>query len=76
MPQTAYVGGLTIKPIDGLRIQGLYRWYDNHYSDWSPDSREVDGDADRAQVWKTPSYGKLDTSIIQTARDCWFRYDT
>ena len=63
MPQTAYVGGLTIKPIDGLRIQGLYRWYDNHYSDWSPDSREVDGDADRAQVWKTPSYGKLDMHL-------------
>ena len=63
MPQTAYVGGLTIKPIDGLRIQGLYKWYDNHYSDWSPDSREVDGDADRAQVWKTPSYGKMDLHL-------------
>ena len=60
MPQTSYVGGLTLKPIDGLRIQGLYKYYDNHYSDWSPDSREVDGDADRAQVWKSPSYGKLD----------------
>ena len=60
MPQTSYVGGLTLKPIDGLRVQGLYRWYDNHYADWSPDSREVEGDADRAQVWKTPSYGKLD----------------
>ena len=60
MPQTSYVGGLTLKPINGLRVQGLYRWYDNHYADWSPDSREVEGDADRAQVWKTPSYGKLD----------------
>ena len=60
MPQTSYVGGLTLKPVDGLRVQGLYRWYDNHYADWSPDSREVEGDADRAQVWKTPSYGKLD----------------
>ena len=63
MPQTAYVGGLTLKPIDGLRIQGLYRWYDNHYADWSPDSREVEGDADRAQVWKSPSYGKLDLHL-------------
>ena len=63
MPQTAYVGGLTIKPIDGLRVQGLYRWYDNHYADWSPDSREVEGDADRAQVWKSPSYGKLDLHL-------------
>ena len=63
MPQTSYVGGLTLKPIEGLRVQGLYRWYDNHYADWSPDSREVDGDADRAQVWKTPSYGKLDLHL-------------
>ena len=63
MPQTAYVGGLTLKPIDGLSLQGLYRIYENHYADWSPDSREVDGDADRAQVWKTPSYGKLDLHL-------------
>ncbi len=63
MPQTAYVGGLTLKPIDGLMVQGLYKWYDNHYSDWSPDSREVDGDVDRAQVWKSPSYGKLDLHV-------------
>ena len=63
MPQTSYVGGLTLKPVDGLRVQGLYRWYDNHYADWSPDSREVEGDADRAQVWKTPSYGKLDLHL-------------
>jgi iron complex outermembrane recepter protein len=63
MPQTAYVGGLTLKPIDGLSLQGLYRIYDNHYADWSPDSREVDGDADRAQVWKSPGYSKLDLHI-------------
>ena len=31
--------------------------------DWSPDSREVEGDADRAQVWKSPSYGKLDLHL-------------
>jgi hypothetical protein len=46
-----------------LSLQGLYRWYDNHYADWSPDSREVEGDADRAQVWKSPSYGKLDLHL-------------
>jgi len=63
MPQTAYVGGLTLKPIDGLSLQGLYRIYENHYADWSPDSREVDGDADRAQVWKSPGYSKLDLHI-------------
>ena len=63
MPQTAYVGGLTLKPIKGLSLQGLYRWYDEHYADWSPDARELDGDADRAQVWKSPSYGKLDLHL-------------
>ena len=63
MPQTSYVGGLTLKPIKGLSLQGLYRWYDDHYADWSPDSREVEGDADREQVWKTPSYGKLDIHL-------------
>ena len=61
MPQTSYVGGLTFKPIKGLRVQGLYRYYADHYSDWSPDAREIEeGVADRAQVWQAPDYGKLD----------------
>ena len=63
MPQTAYVGGLTVKPIKGLNIQGLYRMYDDNYADWSPDSREVDGDEDRTQVWKAPGYNKLDLHL-------------
>jgi outer membrane cobalamin receptor len=63
-PQTAYVGGLTIKPIEGLSIQGLYNVYDDNYADWSPDSREVGGDgADEAQVWKAPGYSKLDLHL-------------
>ena len=63
-PQTAYVGGLTIKPIEGLSIQGLYKMYDDNYADWSPDSREVGGDgADEAQVWKAPGYSKLDLHL-------------
>ncbi len=63
MPQTAYIGGLTIKPIAGLSIQGLYKMYDKNFADWSPDSREVDGDEDRAQVWEAPSYSKLDLHL-------------
>ena len=27
------------------------------------DSREVEGDGDGAQVWKSPSYGKLDLHL-------------
>ena len=63
MPQTAYVGGLTLKPIKGLSVQGLYKVYDDNYADWSPDAREVDGDEDRAQVWKAPGYNKLDLHL-------------
>ncbi len=63
MPQTAYVGGLTLKPIKGLNIQGLLKFYDDNYADWSPDSREVTGDEDRAQVWKAPGYNKLDLHL-------------
>jgi iron complex outermembrane receptor protein len=63
-PQTAYVGGLTLKPLEGLSIQGLYKMYDDNYADWSPDSREVDEDgADETQVWKAPGYSKLDLHI-------------
>ena len=63
MPQTAYVVGATLTPIKGLRLQALYSFYDNNFSDWGPDSREYDGDdanADREQVWMAPSYGKMD----------------
>ena len=64
MPQKSYVGGLTLKPIEGLRVQGLYRYYTDHYSDWSPDAREIEeGVADRAQVWQAPDYGKLDLHL-------------
>jgi iron complex outermembrane recepter protein len=63
-PQTAYIGGLTIKPIKGLSIQGLYKMYDDNFADWSPDSREVDEDgADDTQVWKAPGYSKLDLHL-------------
>ena len=63
-PQTAYVGGLTLKPIKGLNIQGLLKFYEDNYADWSPDAREVEEDgADRAQVWKAPGYNKLDLHL-------------
>ena len=61
MPQTAYILGVTLKPIKGLRLQALYKTYDKNYSDWSPDAREIeDGVADRSQVWEAPGYSKLD----------------
>ena len=63
MPQTAYVLGVTLKPVKGLRLQAIHKTYDKNYSDWSPDAREFDGtndDADRAQVYEAPGYSKLD----------------
>ena len=63
MPQTAYVLGVTLKPVKGLMVQAIHKTYDKNYSDWSPDAREYDGtndDADRSQVWEAPGYSKLD----------------
>ncbi len=61
MPQSMMVVGATVTPISGLRIQGLFNWYDNNYSDWSPASREIKGGtADREQVWMAPGYSKID----------------
>ena len=63
MPQTAYVLGVTLKPVKGLMVQAIHKTYDKNYSDWSPDAREFDGtndDADRAQVYEAPGYSKLD----------------
>ena len=63
MPQTAFVLGMTLKPVKGLMIQAIHKTYDKNYSDWSPGAREYDGtndDADRSQVWEAPGYSKLD----------------
>jgi len=63
MPQTAYILGVTLKPVKGLMVQAIHKTYDKNYSDWSPSAREFDGtndDADRAQVWEAPGYSKLD----------------
>ena len=61
MPQSMMVVGATVTPIPGLMVQGLFNWYDNNYSDWSPASREIKGGtADREQVWMAPGYSKID----------------
>ena len=62
-PQTAYVVGAELTPIKGLRLSGIFKMYDNNYSDWSPNAREYDGsdaNADREQVWMAPAYNRLD----------------
>jgi hypothetical protein len=68
MPQTAYVVGITLTPIPGLRAQVLFNMYENNYSDWGPDDREYDSTdpedvPDTEQVWKAPGYSKMDIHI-------------
>jgi len=65
MPQTSLAFGTTLTPTEGFTIQALFNYYNNNYSDWSPNDREVgsDGEADREQVWMAPSYGKLDLHV-------------
>jgi len=66
MPQTSYILGITLTPISGLKAQILYKTYDDHYSDWSPDDREYSGDdaeSDRDQVWKAPGYSRMDVHV-------------
>ena len=68
MPQTAYVVGITLTPIPGLRAQVLYNMYENNYSDWGPDDREYDSTdpedvPDTEQVWQAPGYSKMDIHI-------------
>ena len=62
MPQTSMSFGLTASPVEGSVVQISYRYYDRHFSDWSPTSREFsDGDTpDRKSVFIAPSYGLLD----------------
>ena len=64
-PQTSMAFGLTLTPIPGLSIQSLLNYYDKHYSDWSPSSREYSegDDVDREQVWMAPSFSRLNLHV-------------
>jgi hypothetical protein len=57
-PQTQFVLGVTVYPMKGLRAQLLGKFYADHYAAWDPFTR--DDEADREQVWKTPSYTVFD----------------
>lgn len=62
MPQTIVALGASIFPIDGLNIQAIFNYYDRHWADWDPLSRQVDegDDPDREQSWQVPSATKID----------------
>jgi len=61
-PQASLVLAPTFTPMDGIKIQAIYGFHGRHFAEWSPGDREISSgsDPDRAQVWKTPNYSKLD----------------
>lgn len=62
MPQTIVALGASVFPIDGLNIQAVFNYYDRHWADWDPQSRQVNegDDPDREQSWQVPSAYKID----------------
>jgi hypothetical protein len=60
-PQTMLALGATVFPVEGASIQGILNWYDRHWAQWDPISRQVEDEgADRAQSWEAPGYFKID----------------
>jgi len=57
-PQTQVAIGGSFYPVKGLSLQGIYRFYANHYAEFDPQSRTTSGDRD--QSWQAPNYGVLD----------------
>ena len=55
IPQTAYVLGMTLKPVKGLMIQAIHKTYDKNYSDWS---RELVNMTERMMTQTEVKYGK------------------
>ena len=62
MPQINLLTGVTISPVDGAKIQAIYRYYAQNVADWDPTSREYsEGEyVDRGSNWVAPNYGVLD----------------
>ena len=62
MPQTNIITGLTLTPIEGLRVNLLMRTYMGNYSDWSISGQQYsEGDeVDRWDSWQAPDYSVVD----------------
>ncbi len=69
-PQTQFALAASAFPMRGLMLQGLVRYYANHYADWDPTSRVFDSTIpesspdyrapDYTQSWKAPNYNVVD----------------
>ena len=57
-PQTQLAIAGSFYPVKGLFLQGVVRYYDNHYAEFDPFSRT--NSSDRGQSWLTPSYNVID----------------
>ena len=62
MPQTNFIFGATLTPLEGLKLNVLSRTYMSYYSDWNVSSREYDSGSnpDRKQSWIAPDYTIID----------------
>ncbi|MBD3275841.1 MAG: TonB-dependent receptor plug domain-containing protein [Candidatus Marinimicrobia bacterium] len=60
-PQTQYALGLTLYPMDGMQIEGIFRHYRDFFADWDPFSRT--DPEDRVQSWKAPAYSIVDLHV-------------
>ncbi len=45
-----------------MNVQAVFNYYDRHWADWDPQSRQVDAgdDPDRESSWQMPSAYKID----------------
>ena len=58
-PQTQMAFAFSLFPMPGLTAKMVYKYYDNHYADWSPFDR-TDDSSEGIESWKTPAYGLVD----------------
>jgi len=57
-PQTQLVAGLTVYPIEGMRLQLLNKYYTDYFSAWDPFTRTNPDDTE--QVWEIPAFNVMD----------------
>lgn len=57
-PQSQFVFGASVFPIEGLKGQLVFKYFDDFYADYDPTSRT--DRSDRKQSWKVPAYSLLD----------------
>ena len=62
MPQTNIITGITVTPVEGLRVNLLMRTYMSNYSDWSISGQQYsEGDTPtRWDSWQAPDYSVID----------------